>query len=87
MREALQRYVKRVQDLVEHVRGDEQATKKSLVGPLFTVLGGINNATLCRSMRLRTQDSPSEECADGLSVDVPQVWDDVDPFDAWQASA
>ena len=39
MREALQRYVKRVQELAEHVRGNEQATKQSLVGPLFTLLG------------------------------------------------
>jgi hypothetical protein len=39
MREALQQYVKRVQDLAEHVRGNEQATKQSLVGPLFTLLG------------------------------------------------
>ena len=39
MREALQQYVKRVQELAEHVRGNEQATKQSLVGPLFTLLG------------------------------------------------
>jgi hypothetical protein len=39
MREGLQQYVKRVQDLSEHVRGNEQATKQSLVGPLFTSLG------------------------------------------------
>jgi hypothetical protein len=39
MREALQQYVKRVQELAEHVRGNEQATKQSLVGPLFTILG------------------------------------------------
>jgi hypothetical protein len=39
VREALQQYVKRVQDVAEHVRGNEQATKQSLVGPLFTLLG------------------------------------------------
>ncbi len=39
MREAMQQYVKRVQELAEHVRGNEQATKQSLVGPLFTMLG------------------------------------------------
>ncbi|MDR3618079.1 MAG: type I restriction enzyme HsdR N-terminal domain-containing protein [Paludisphaera borealis] len=39
MREALQQYVKRVQELAEHVRGNEQATKQSLVGPLLTLLG------------------------------------------------
>jgi predicted type IV restriction endonuclease len=39
MREALQAYVKRVGELAEHVRGNEQATKQSLVGPLFTTLG------------------------------------------------
>ena len=39
MREAMQQYVKRVQELSEHVRGNEQATKQSLVGPLFTLLG------------------------------------------------
>ena len=39
MREALQAYVKRVGELAEHVRGNEQATKQSLVGPLFTILG------------------------------------------------
>jgi hypothetical protein len=39
MREALQQYVKRIQDRADHVRGNEQATKQSLVGPLFTLLG------------------------------------------------
>jgi hypothetical protein len=39
MREAMQQYVKRVQELADHVRGNEQATKQSLVGPLFTMLG------------------------------------------------
>ena len=39
MREALQAYVKRVGELAEHVRGNEPATKQSLVGPLFTILG------------------------------------------------
>ncbi len=39
IREALQAYVKRVGELAEHVRGNEQATKQSLVGPLFTILG------------------------------------------------
>ncbi len=39
MREAMPQYVKRVQELAEHVRGNEQATKQSLVGPLFTLLG------------------------------------------------
>ena len=39
MREAMPQYVKRVQELAEHVRGNEQATKQSLVGPLFTMLG------------------------------------------------
>jgi hypothetical protein len=38
MREALQAYVKRVGELAEHVRGNEQATKQGLVGPLFTIL-------------------------------------------------
>jgi predicted type IV restriction endonuclease len=36
MREALQAYVKRIGALTEHVHGNEQATKQSLVGPLFT---------------------------------------------------
>ena len=39
MRDALPAFVKRVQDLAEHVRGNEQATKQSLIGPLFTLLG------------------------------------------------
>jgi hypothetical protein len=39
MRDALQVYVKRVQGLAEHVRGNEQATMQSLIGPLFTLLG------------------------------------------------
>jgi hypothetical protein len=38
MRKALQAYVKRVGELADHVRGDEQATKRNLVGPLFTTL-------------------------------------------------
>lgn len=39
MREALANYVNRVKELAEHVRGNEQATKQSLIGPLFTLLG------------------------------------------------
>jgi hypothetical protein len=39
MRDALQAYVKRLQDLAEHARGNEQATKQSLIGPLFNLLG------------------------------------------------
>lgn len=39
MKEALAAYIKRVRELVEHVRDSEQATKLSLIGPLFTLLG------------------------------------------------
>jgi hypothetical protein len=39
MREALAAYVNRVKELADHVRGNEQATKQSLIGPLFTLLG------------------------------------------------
>jgi hypothetical protein len=39
MKEALSSFCKRVQELAEHVRGNEQATKQSLIGPLFSLLG------------------------------------------------
>lgn len=39
LRETVDGYVKRVQELAEHVRGNEQATKQSLIGPFFTALG------------------------------------------------
>ncbi len=39
MSEAIAAFVKRVKELAEHVRGNEQATKQSLIGPLFTTLG------------------------------------------------
>ena len=39
MREALQTYVKHVGEPAGHVRGNQPATKPSLVGPLFTTLG------------------------------------------------
>jgi hypothetical protein len=39
MKEAIDGYIKRVRELAEHVRGNEQATKQSLIGPLFTLLG------------------------------------------------
>jgi predicted type IV restriction endonuclease len=39
LREMVDNYVKRVKDLAEHVRGNEQATKQSLIGPFFTMLG------------------------------------------------
>ena len=39
MKDLLLAYVKRVTDLVDHVKGNEQATKQSLIGPLFTLLG------------------------------------------------
>lgn len=39
MKEAISEYVKRVRDLESHVKGNEQATKQSLIGPLFTLLG------------------------------------------------
>jgi hypothetical protein len=39
MRDAISAYVKRVRELSDHVKGNEQATKKSLIEPLFTLLG------------------------------------------------
>jgi len=39
LRESIETYVKRVKDLAEHVKGNEQATKQSLIGPFFTMLG------------------------------------------------
>ncbi|MEY4578441.1 MAG: hypothetical protein RL701_3144 [Pseudomonadota bacterium] len=39
MRELVTTYVKRVKELADHVRGNEQATKQSLIGPFFTMLG------------------------------------------------
>jgi len=39
VKELIDGYVKRVRDLAEHVKGNEQATKQSLIGPLFTMLG------------------------------------------------
>lgn len=39
LRDLVEGYVKRVKDLADHVRGNEQATKQSLIGPFFTMLG------------------------------------------------
>jgi hypothetical protein len=39
IREQIEGYVKRVKELSDHVKGNEQATKQSLVGPFFTMLG------------------------------------------------
>lgn len=39
LREHIESYTKRVKDLAEHVKGNEQATKQSLIGPFFTMLG------------------------------------------------
>ena len=39
LRELIDQYVKRVKDLAEIVKGNEQATKQSLIGPFFTMLG------------------------------------------------
>ena len=39
MSDAIIAYVKRVKDLADHVKGNEQATKQSLIGPLFSILG------------------------------------------------
>src|ERR1700693_2977507 len=39
MRDAVLAYVKRVKPLNEKVRGNEQATKSSLIGPLLALLG------------------------------------------------
>jgi len=39
MSEAIIAYVKLVKERAEHVKGNEQATKQSLIGPLFTILG------------------------------------------------
>jgi hypothetical protein len=48
MREALQAYVKRVGELADHVRGNDQATKPSAVGPLFMILGyGLTDPREC----------------------------------------
>lgn len=39
VREQIENFVRRVKDLADHVRGNEQATKQSLIGPFFTMLG------------------------------------------------
>ena len=39
LKDTLGTYIKRVKDLAEHVKGNEQATKQSLIGPLFSLLG------------------------------------------------
>ena len=39
MKDSIASYIKRVHDLAEHVKGNEQATKQSLIGPLLTLLG------------------------------------------------
>ncbi len=39
LRESIETYVKRVKELAEHVCGNEQATRHSLIDPLFTMLG------------------------------------------------
>ncbi len=39
LRDLIENYVKRVKDLADHVKGNEQATKQSLIGPFFTMLG------------------------------------------------
>jgi len=39
LREQIEQYVKRVKELADHVKGNEQATKQSLIGPFFTMLG------------------------------------------------
>lgn len=39
IRDQIDAYVKRVKELADHVRGNEQATKQSLIGPFFTMLG------------------------------------------------
>ncbi len=39
LRDQIDAYVKRVKDFADHVRGNEQATKSSLIGPFFTMLG------------------------------------------------
>ena len=39
MKETLAAYVKRVSELQEHVKGNEEATKQSLIAPLFMLLG------------------------------------------------
>ena len=49
MKEAIADYVRRVRDLAEHVRGNEEATKKSLIEPLFARLGyNVTDPRQCR---------------------------------------
>ena len=48
MRDAIAAYVKRVREFADHVKGNEQATKKSLIEPLFTILGyDLNDPREC----------------------------------------
>jgi predicted type IV restriction endonuclease len=39
LREQIETYIKRVKELAELVKGNEQATKQSLIGPFFAMLG------------------------------------------------
>lgn len=41
IRDAIDGYVKRVKELADHVRGNEQPTKQSLLGPFFAMLGWV----------------------------------------------
>jgi|GEM_PF-1046026 len=39
LRDALAAHVRRVRDIQDHVRGNDQAVKQSLIGPVFSLLG------------------------------------------------
>lgn len=39
LRDSVEAYIKRVKELAEHCKGNEQQTKQSLIGPFFTMLG------------------------------------------------
>jgi len=62
MKDLIDGYVKRVRELVEHVRGNEQATKQSLVGPLFTLLGyDLTDPRECLSAAARNGTSLGDQ--------------------------
>jgi hypothetical protein len=69
MKDQIENYTKRVRELAEHVRGNEQATKQSLVTPVFTALG--YDLTDPRECIPEFQDPPEGEVDLG---NVPPVY-------------
>lgn len=76
LRDALAAHIRRVRDLQDHVRGNDQAVKQSLIGPVFSLLGyDLTDPRECiPGFRLETGSAKPQAPIDWVFVGGGKPW-------------